>query len=159
MPLPSPLPHEPEQAPILGQIAVQGGGLDRFGVSTQLAVVQQVALGLAANYAKEYGFTEAEFRADPEVTILCTGLALARQAEFLLHQTVQRDLAERAEVLDGDYGAALFAASRNETHLKHQKDVDKMHIRAQRYRAELKDLAEQRARSRPPLSATDPRLS
>ncbi len=147
-PNPSSEPHlstEHGQAPILGRIVVQGGGVDRFGVSTQLSVTQQVALGLALNYAKEFGFTEAEFRENPEVTILCTGLALARQREFLVQKEMEADLAKRAEALNGDYGEALFSAIKSGVHGQHQKEVDKMHLRAARYRAELKDLAASRA--------------
>lgn len=149
MALPSPVqPPEPStphgQGAIAGRIVVQGGGVDRFGVSTQLAVTQQVALDLALAYAQEYGFTEAQFRGDPEVTILCTGLALARQREFLLQQQMEADLATRAEALGGDYGAAMFGAVKNDVHGRHQKDLDKMHMRAARYRAELADLAASR---------------
>lgn len=131
---------------------VQGGGHDRFGPIGDLAVFRDEARDLALAYARTLGLTTEDFLNDPDVTVCCIGLALARQEEMLLQQQIQRDLSERADLAGGDYGKAMFNATKNETYARHQKSIDRMHIRASRYREELEYLVRRRGAAR---TATD----
>jgi hypothetical protein len=138
------------QAPPSGRfIAIQGGGHDRFGAVADLAVFREQARDLAVAYAIRLGITEQDFLTDPDVTVTCIGLALCRQEEMLLQQGIQRDLADRAEQLGGDYGMALYTATKNAVHERHQRAIDKAHQRATRYREELELLIRKRGRLTP----------
>lgn len=138
-------------------VAIQGGGHDRFGAIADLAVFALTARELADAYAIRLGITAEDIRSDPDVTIACIGLSICRQEELLLEQQIQRELSTRAEVLKGDYGMALFTATKNGVFERHRAAIDKAHYRANRYRDELKQLLKERAvRQRAAAPSTDP---
>lgn len=147
VPLPSPS-HEPAPSTEHGQAfgVVTGGGHDRFGAIADLAVFREQARELAERFAQSLGVTAEDFREDPFITVNCIGLALCWQEEMLLQQQIQRDLAVRAEALAGDYGLAMYTATKNNVHERHQKAINAAHMRSLRYREELESLVARRRR-------------
>lgn len=149
-PLPSPSPEPapevtPEVTPEVAKFGVlPGGGHDRFGSIADLAVFKDDARTLGEKFAQALGVTVADFRDDPFITVNCIGLALCWQEEMLLQQQIQRDLAERAEALRGDFGKAMFTAVKNAVYERHQKAINAAHLRSMRYRDELERLIARR---------------
>lgn len=121
-------------------LAIQGGGHDRFGPIIGLEVYQRNTLGLARHFAEKYGLGD-RFEVDPEVTVACTLLAVRLQRVMILLQNIEKDVAERAEAADGDYGMALFKATMAERHAKVNAEIDRNHRAARALREELEALA------------------
>lgn len=147
MSLPDPLPDEtsPVATPAGPRpVAIQGGGHDRFGAVADLAVFRDNIRDVAEWYAQRLGVTPQDFLDDPDVTVLCIGLALCRQEEMLLYKEKQRDLADRAEAINGDYGLALFTATKNSVYERHDRAIARAHSQASRYRDELEQLLKRR---------------
>lgn len=145
MPQPQPEPTGlTRKAP--SPLAIQGGGHDRFGPVANLAVYTKQAIDLAQTYADEFGLRDG-FKDDPEVTVLCVRLAVSRQREMLLLQTVEQELADAA-MLDednGGYARAMFLSVKRETHASVHEEIRRLHRDAVGFRKELKELARERA--------------
>lgn len=125
-------------------VAIQGGGHDRFGPVANLAVYTKQAIDLAQVYAGEFGLLD-RFADDPEVTVVCVRLAVSRQREMLLLQTIEQDLADMA-VCDGTgYARAMFLSVKRETHAAIHDEIRRLHRDATIFRRELKELRRERA--------------
>ena len=135
---PLPAPERAPKAP--NPLAIQGGGHDRFGPIVGLEVYQRNTMGLARHFAEKYGLLD-EFQGNPEVTVACTLLAVRLQRVMILLQNIEKDVAERAEASDGDYGRELFKSTLAGRHTTVNAEIDRNHRAARGLRDELEGLA------------------
>lgn len=109
----------------------------RFGRTDGLAIVQQTTLELAEHYAKRFDLDVA----DSEVCLITSALAFTRHKEFLLFVECERDLQRRVlEHPTAEYGEVLFSLTRTGAHNDIHKEIDRLHLRANKYIKELKVL-------------------
>jgi len=109
----------------------------RFGKVDGLAIVNQTTLELAEHYAKRFDLDSS----DSEVCLITSALAFTRHKEFLLFLECERDLQRRVlEHPTAEYGEILFSLTRTGAHKDIHKEIDRLHLRANKYIKELKVL-------------------
>ena len=109
----------------------------RFGKVDGLAIVNKTTLDLAEHYAKRFGLDPV----DSEVCLITSALAFTRHKEFLLFLECERDLQRRVlEHPTAEYGEILFSLTRTGAHRDIHKEIDRLHLRANKYIKELKIL-------------------
>ena len=112
----------------------------RFGKGDGLAIVNQSTLELAEHYAQRFDLDPS----DSEVCLITSALAFTRHKEFLLFLECERDLQRRVlEHPTAEYGEILFSLTRTGAHKDIHKEIDRLHLRANKYIKELKILQEE----------------
>ena len=115
----------------------------RFGKVDGLAIVKQSTLQLAEHYANRFDLDPT----DSEVCLITSALAFTRHKEFLLFLECERDLQRRVlEHPTAEYGEILFNLTKTGAHVDIHKEIDRLHLRANKYIKELKLLQKEKRR-------------